>query len=114
MSQPHRCHYCHQYKKLTRDHIVPKTYGGLGQGWNIIGACADCNVAKGMTWPSCQCDICKYAKAMHIAIWGAQATDVLWEPKEWRRGPSARNPRVRMQKAIENRMTRYGFSDFYL
>lgn len=38
------CAYCHQqFQKLTKEHIVPRCYGGTV----TIRVCADCNNARG-------------------------------------------------------------------
>lgn len=42
-----RCQYCGSTRKLTIDHIVPKSRGG-GDTWdNMVIACSKCNTLKG-------------------------------------------------------------------
>ncbi|THK33994.1 HNH endonuclease [Ensifer sp. MPMI2T] len=45
-----RCAYCLDplsYKEVTRDHVVPRSAGGLDHRSNTAAACAPCNKAKG-------------------------------------------------------------------
>lgn len=41
-----RCIYCHQPKKLSMDHVLPITRGGLHTASNIVPACGPCNSSK--------------------------------------------------------------------
>jgi 5-methylcytosine-specific restriction endonuclease McrA len=41
-----RCVYCGQRKKLTIDHVVPISKGGIHDVSNIVPACLSCNVKK--------------------------------------------------------------------
>lgn len=44
------CMYCgkqHGHSMLTRDHIVPKSHGGLDVWENVVTACRRCNQFKG-------------------------------------------------------------------
>jgi 5-methylcytosine-specific restriction endonuclease McrA len=42
-----RCQYCGAQKRLTVDHVVPRSKGG-GDGWdNVVTSCAPCNLRKG-------------------------------------------------------------------
>lgn len=46
----HQCMYCgHFYKRreLTRDHILPKSRGGVDDWMNVVAACRRCNQFKG-------------------------------------------------------------------
>ena len=44
----HQCQYCGATdKKLTIDHIVPRTFGGLATWENLVCACVACNNKKG-------------------------------------------------------------------
>jgi 5-methylcytosine-specific restriction endonuclease McrA len=43
------CQYCGSLKKLTIDHIVPKSKGGKTTWKNVITACESCNMKKGNT-----------------------------------------------------------------
>ena len=43
----HKCQYCGSTKRLTIDHVIPKSRGG-GDTWeNLVVACSSCNVKKG-------------------------------------------------------------------
>jgi 5-methylcytosine-specific restriction endonuclease McrA len=47
------CCYCHQRKrKLTRDHVLPKSKGGPDDRWNIVMCCEQCNQSKADRTPS--------------------------------------------------------------
>jgi 5-methylcytosine-specific restriction endonuclease McrA len=42
-----KCQYCGSTKKLTIDHVIPRSKGG-GDTWeNMVVACSSCNVRKG-------------------------------------------------------------------
>ncbi len=49
------CHYCrrsmllekHPTLQLTIDHIIPVAYGGVDRMANFVGACTQCNNARG-------------------------------------------------------------------
>lgn len=47
----HVCAYCgdhfHNYHHLSRDHILPKSRGGVDTWMNVVTACKICNAAKG-------------------------------------------------------------------
>jgi hypothetical protein len=59
--QNHRCYYCsnsmiyhdfmsrgpHPPNAMTRDHVIPKSYGGPGLAYNIVIACRQCNGLRG-------------------------------------------------------------------
>jgi 5-methylcytosine-specific restriction endonuclease McrA len=42
----HKCQYCGSTRKLTIDHIVPKSKGGSDDWDNLVVACSSCNVKK--------------------------------------------------------------------
>lgn len=42
-----KCIYCGSNKKLTLDHIIPRSKGGGNTWTNLVAACHDCNVLKG-------------------------------------------------------------------
>lgn len=42
-----KCIYCGNKKKLTLDHIIPRSRGGGNTWTNLVAACHDCNVRKG-------------------------------------------------------------------
>jgi hypothetical protein len=49
------CYYCGQpigKYSTHRDHITPKSRGGLNQYWNIALSCADCNIRKSVKPPA--------------------------------------------------------------
>lgn len=41
------CNICKEQKKLTKDHIIPLTKGGMNTIDNIQGLCHSCNARKG-------------------------------------------------------------------
>lgn len=41
-----RCHYCKKKTKLTQDHVIPLSKGGLHHPSNIVPACQPCNSSK--------------------------------------------------------------------
>jgi 5-methylcytosine-specific restriction endonuclease McrA len=45
----HTCQYCGSQKRLTIDHIVPRSRGGQDTWENMVVACSPCNVKKGNT-----------------------------------------------------------------
>ena len=45
-----KCQYCGSTKRLTIDHVIPKSRGG-GDTWeNLVVACSSCNTKKGDTF----------------------------------------------------------------
>ncbi|MCH7734918.1 MAG: HNH endonuclease [Chloroflexi bacterium] len=43
----YRCQYCgRQIRKLTLDHVVPRSRGGAHSWQNVVSACSDCNHKK--------------------------------------------------------------------
>jgi 5-methylcytosine-specific restriction endonuclease McrA len=42
----HKCQYCGATKKLTIDHVIPKSRGGDDSWENLVVACSSCNVKK--------------------------------------------------------------------
>ena len=45
-----KCQYCHNrypVKKLTFDHLIPKSRGGKTSWENVVSACTNCNFEKG-------------------------------------------------------------------
>lgn len=59
-----RCHYCDRQcnnnpgsaGQGTREHVVPKTYGGANALSNYVFACANCNNKRGNQLFYCECD----------------------------------------------------------
>lgn len=45
----HTCQYCGSQKRLTIDHVVPKSRGGQDTWENMVVACSSCNTKKGNT-----------------------------------------------------------------
>ncbi len=43
----HACAYCLRTVKLTRDHVLPLSRGGLDEPDNVVPACQPCNSRKG-------------------------------------------------------------------
>jgi len=43
------CQYCGSTKKLTIDHIIPRSRGGQDTWENMVVACSPCNTKKGNT-----------------------------------------------------------------
>lgn len=61
-----RCHYCRSNtKRLTIDHIVPRSRGGQNMAWNYVPACARCNQDKAARLPTCKCQHCQRAIDLH-------------------------------------------------
>ena len=54
-AQNHRCCYCgcimtfdqNQETSVTRDHVMPKVFGGNNSWENLVAACFKCNVLRG-------------------------------------------------------------------
>jgi DNA-directed RNA polymerase subunit RPC12/RpoP len=45
----HTCQYCGSKKRLTIDHVVPKSKGGKDTWENMVVACSRCNIKKSDT-----------------------------------------------------------------
>ena len=43
----HRCQYCGTTKRLTLDHVIPRSKGGKHSWDNVTTACEKCNAFKG-------------------------------------------------------------------
>ena len=49
----HICQYCHKkFKKLTIDHVIPRSRGGLSTFENCVACCKPCNNKKGNQTPN--------------------------------------------------------------
>lgn len=48
----HKCAYCNSTKKLTLDHITPKSKGGKNTWLNLVTCCSKCNCKKDNKTPS--------------------------------------------------------------
>ena len=47
-----RCQYCgHKNTKLSIDHVLPRSRGGLDDWENVVIACLNCNIRKGNKTP---------------------------------------------------------------
>lgn len=42
----HKCQYCGSTKRLTIDHVIPKSKGGDDSWENLVVACSSCNTKK--------------------------------------------------------------------
>jgi 5-methylcytosine-specific restriction endonuclease McrA len=42
----HACQYCGSTKRLTLDHVIPRSKGGTHTWDNVVTACEKCNSAK--------------------------------------------------------------------
>lgn len=70
---PWRCHYCRARlapKDRTRDHVIPRSRGGLTIPDNLVWACKRCNEAKGDRLPTHDCKVCRKAARVHLAALG--------------------------------------------
>ena len=47
----HTCQYCGSTKKLTLDHVIPRSKGGKHSWDNVVIACERCNSLKGARTP---------------------------------------------------------------
>lgn len=47
----HMCQYCGSIKKLTIDHVIPRSRGGTHTWDNVVTACERCNSRKGDRTP---------------------------------------------------------------
>lgn len=45
------CQYCGSTKKLTLDHVIPRSRGGAHTWENVVTACERCNLYKGSRTP---------------------------------------------------------------
>src|SRR5262249_53364530 len=45
------CQYCGSGVRLTMDHVVPRSRGGLSSWENVVTSCAPCNHRKGDRLP---------------------------------------------------------------
>jgi len=48
----HRCQYCGSDRRLTVDHVVPRSKGGAHAWENVVTSCAPCNLRKGDRTPA--------------------------------------------------------------
>lgn len=48
----HRCQYCGTTKRLTLDHLMPRSKGGKHSWDNVVTACEKCNSFKGSRTPT--------------------------------------------------------------
>lgn len=60
------CHYCSKEtnrvlghpRMATKEHVVPKSYGGANSINNYVLACSTCNNERGTKLWACSCDFC--------------------------------------------------------
>lgn len=74
-----RCHYCDETVRLarshddaglrvaTREHIVPRSFGGSWAKHNIILACRGCNEKRANDYFYCGCEFCLKAYELNIS-----------------------------------------------
>jgi len=43
----HKCQYCGATRRLTIDHVIPRSKGGKDTWQNLVVACSKCNTLKG-------------------------------------------------------------------
>lgn len=74
------CHFCQQEigtpeRPFTRDHVVPRSIGGLDERWNVVPACKECNGAKGDDYEfrGHTCAFCKRTKRRHWELFAINA-----------------------------------------
>ncbi len=48
----HRCQYCGSHRRLTLDHVIPRSKGGLHTWDNVVAACEPCNSTKSDRTPT--------------------------------------------------------------
>jgi len=48
----HRCQYCGGDRRLTVDHVIPRSKGGDHTWDNVVTSCAPCNLKKGDRTPA--------------------------------------------------------------
>jgi len=63
-----QCHYClRDINVLTRtkDHVVPRSMGGLDVRWNIVWSCRQCNSFKASNPVICRCSFCRRSVRRH-------------------------------------------------
>lgn len=61
-----RCHYCNERtdrkigspRQATKEHVVPRAFGGANSIENYVLACSDCNNKRGTHLFFCMCDHC--------------------------------------------------------
>lgn len=60
------CHYCFSKtnrnngspRQATKDHVVPRAFGGINNLDNYVLACSECNNRRGTTLFFCACEFC--------------------------------------------------------
>lgn len=61
-----RCHYCKEDtnniknhpRMATKEHVVPRSYGGQNIMGNYVLACSECNNRRGTSLLYCDCTLC--------------------------------------------------------
>lgn len=79
------CQYCGQTAPqvvLHIDHVFPVAFGGKASRWNLVAACADCNLGKQVEIISSRSRVGRLVMARHL-IW------LIKDPDGWEIGESA-------------------------
>jgi 5-methylcytosine-specific restriction endonuclease McrA len=78
-----RCQYCGSSGKLTLDHVVPRSRGGVSDWENVVASCAPCNLRKGDRLPDeAQMPLRELPRVPAPAVFIALASTSVPEP--WR------------------------------
>ena len=41
------CYYCKRFtERITKDHVIPRSMGGMCDYWNLVDCCSRCNQFK--------------------------------------------------------------------
>ncbi len=104
-SDPPKCHYC-PAQGTTKDHIVPRSLGGVNAHWNYVFACHSCNRDKANFLPTCRCRWCGAAIEKHLEeqiakhfskSWADRMNAIDWKERRKIRARRARQPKHRPQ-----------------
>jgi 5-methylcytosine-specific restriction endonuclease McrA len=70
------CHYCNvamvpttekrNNRTVTREHVVPLSYGGPSAQDNLVLCCNSCNNLRGNTLRYCECHFCTLAYSKYL------------------------------------------------
>lgn len=87
------CQYCGTGARLTIDHVMPRSRGGLSSWDNVVTACAPCNLKKGDRLPhEVGMVLAKTPRPPHPDVFltlGASTIPETWDPYLPRRARSA-------------------------